>query len=472
MLFAALLTWGQSGGGGLIQGIVKDSTGSVIPGAKVLINHTPTNRTVNLETAADGFFASPPSAIGPYKVRVEAAGMKAWEGTLNLEVGRTAVIEPVLLPGAVSETIQVTETVPLVTVTDPTDASTLDSKRIKELPINGRNLNTLLENVAPGVEALGDINGGVRVSGLMSYSTDYIQDGASSNNREFGGSANLQGLESIGEVRVETSTSSAKYTRPTSIIVSTKSGTNRLSLAVFETHRNNAFGVARARQDVFLDGTPFKTPKLIRNEFGGSIGGPIMLPTFGLGGKQFYNGRNRSFFFFTQEGVELRQGVTRDFRVPLQAMRQGDFSGLFDDQGRFLQLYDPQTTRQEEQANGRIVSVRDPFSNNQIPMQRMSEFAKRIFAITPLPTDITNPLVASNLRMAVPTSTYPNVSDNPRTIKLDHRFTEKDNFFIKYNGGLRSGNFMGTATNNGVPSINGEANVTYLPVRSRAVATS
>lgn len=471
-LLSALPVLAQSGGGGSIQGTVKDPTGAVLPGAKVTILHLPTGRAVSLQANPEGFFASPPTAIGPYRIRVESPAMKAWEGTLSLEVGRIAILDPVLEPGAVTETIQVEDSIPLVTVTDPTDASTLDSKRIKELPINGRNLNTLLENVAPGVEALGDINGGVRVSGLMQYSTDYIQDGASANNREFGGSANLQGLESIGEVRVETSTSSAKYTRPTSIIVSTKSGTNRLALAVFETHRNNAFGVARARQDVFLDGRPFQTPKLIRNEFGGSIGGPIVLPSFGRKGAKLYNGRNRSFFFFTQEGVELVQGITRDFYVPTMAMRRGDFSGLYDSQGRLLQLYDPLSTRLEEQTNGRIVSVRDPFRNNQIPLTRMSDFAKRIFAITPEPTDITNPLVAPNLRLSVPTNSFPNVSDNPRTIKLDHRFTERDNFFIKYNGGLRSGNFLGTASNNGVPTTNREANVTFLPVRARAVALS
>ena len=83
----------------------------------------------------------------------------------------------------------------------------------------------------------------------MGYSNSYVQDGAASNNREFGGSMNLQGLESVGEVRVETSTSSAKYNTPPSVIVSTKSGTNKLRISAYETARNNAFGVARARQD-------------------------------------------------------------------------------------------------------------------------------------------------------------------------------------------------------------------------------
>jgi len=473
LVFFALSLNAQSGaGGGSIQGTVKDSTGSIIPGATLAIRHLASGRTFNTVSNAEGFFVTPPSNIGAYKIRVEMAGMKAWEGEVTLETGRIAVVDPVLVPGQVTETVMVTESAPLVTTTDATDASTLDAQRIKEIPINGRNLNTLIANVTPGVESLNDVNGGVRVSGLMSYSTDYVQDGASSNNREFGGSANLQGLESIGEVRIETSTSSARYTRPTSIIVSTKSGGNRLSLALFETHRNNAFGVARARQDVFRDGTPYKTPKLIRNEFGGSIGGPIMLPSFGINGRKLYDGHNRSFFFVSREGVELVQGITRDFRVPTVAMRKGDFSSLVDSSNRRIDLYDPLTTRQEEFANGRTVSVRDRFPGNQIPLERLSPFTKRILGITPLPTDITNPNVTDNLKLVVATSQFPNTSDNPLTIRLDHRFGVNDDVFVKYNQGVRNNNYLGTAGNNGAPTANREANVTFLPVQGRATALS
>jgi len=273
-------------GGGTIQGNVTDSGGLVIAGAKVHIVHASTTRVTETESNEAGFFVTPPLTIGPYKVRVSHSGMKVWETDVTVETGRTVELNPVLKPGDVVETIQVTDTAPLVSQSEPTDGSTLDAQRIKEIPINGRNLNTLIELATPGVEMTGEVNGGVRISGLMAYSTDYVQDGASSNNREFGGSANLQGLESIGEVKVETSTSSARYTRPTSVIVSTRSGTNQIRFALFETHRNNAFGVARARQDVNLDGSPFKTPKLIRNEFGGSVGGPIVIPSFGLNGRR------------------------------------------------------------------------------------------------------------------------------------------------------------------------------------------
>jgi hypothetical protein len=365
--------------------------------------------------------------------------------------------------GQVSETVVIEGNItPLVTVTDPTDGATLDSKRIQDLPINGRNLNTLLETVTPGVEGINDVNGGVRVSGLMVYSTNFMQDGASTNNREFGGSGLVSGLESIGEVKIETSTSSAKYSTPTSIIITTKGGGNQLHGSLYETHRNNAFGVARARQDVLI-GADYKAPKLIRNEFGGSISGPVYLPRFGEGGPALYDGHNRTFFFVSHEGARLRQGITREFVVPTAAMRQGDFSQLFDSQGRLQTLYDPLTTAIQT-VNGRQVAVRAPFTNNQIPLNRISPLAKYIFSITPLPNDISNPLVANNLKIPVATNGFPNRDDDSTTARIDHRFSEKDNSFIKVSGGHIYSNFLGTATNNGAPTANNEANVTYLPM--------
>ena len=455
----------SAAGGGTILGTVKDATDAAVPAAKVNILHIETNLAYNTVANHEGYFATPTLAIGKYRIRVEAPGMKTWEGELLLETGKTVEIAPVLSPGQVTETMLVTAAIPLVTTTEPTDASTLDSQRIKELPINGRDLNTLLGEVAPGVEQVIDVNGGLRTGGLMVYSASFVQDGAPSNNREFGGSMNQQGLESVGEVRVETSTSSVRYNTPAAIIVTTKSGTNDLHLSAYETARNNAVGVARARQDISFNRlAPYHTPKLIRNEFGGSAGGPVIIP-------KLYNGKNRTFFFFSREGVELRQGLTRDFAVPTAAMRNGDFSGLFDSQGRKLVLYDPMTTR-IEQIGKRSVAVRDPFPNNRIPIERMSPLAKYIWGITPLPTDVTNPVTTTNLKMAVPTNGNPNLSDNPTTIKIDHHISQHDNFFVKTNGGRRFAYFIGTAGGIGAPTLNNEANVTYLPMQAIAISSS
>ena len=454
LLFTCLCPAQSITGGGTIQGAVKDPSGAAIPRANVIITHVDSGVVTRTVANQDGYFATPPIKIGKYKVRVEHEGMKAWEGDVLLETGRTVDVSPVLTVGQVTETIQVTESIPLVTTTDPTDGTTLDSRRIQELPVNGRDMNTLLADVTPGVEQVIDVNGGTRISGMMVYSTNYVQDGAASNNREFGGSMNLAGLESVGEVRVETSTSNARYNSAASVIVSTRSGTNQLHLSVYETLRNNSFGVARARQDVSYTGVPFKVPKLIRNEFGGSVGGPVIVP-------KLYNGRNRTFFFFSREGQELRQGLSKDFTVPTPAMRGGDFSQLFDSAGRFLPIYDPLSSAIVTQGN-RHITMRVPFVGNVIPANRESPLAKFVYGITPVPTDITNPLVTSNLKQVVATNGLPNQSNNPASVKVDHRFGNNDNMFVKFNGGDLHTDFQGTGGSTGAPTLGKEANETFL----------
>src|SRR5262245_54425034 len=95
----------SSAGGGSIQGTVKDVDGAIIPGAKVVIRHIASGRVTNTVSNGEGFFFTPPLNIGAYRVRVTAAGMKAWEGELNLETGRQAEISPKLSPGEVTETV-------------------------------------------------------------------------------------------------------------------------------------------------------------------------------------------------------------------------------------------------------------------------------------------------------------------------------------------------------------------------------
>jgi hypothetical protein len=462
LLFATASAIAQTAGGATMQGTVKEASGAVIPGAKLTITHLDTGVKSNTVSNNDGYFVTPPLPIGKYQVRGEAAGMKAWEKEVQLETGQIVEVNPVLSLGAVSETISVTATIPLVTTTDPTDATTLDSQRIKELPINGRDLNTLLAEVTPGVEQVIDVNGGVRTGGLMVYGTQYQQDGAAANNREFGGSTGLQGLESIGEVRIETSTGNAKSSSPTSVIINTRGGTNRYRLGLYETIRNNGWGVARARQDVNPNGSPFQVPKLIRNEYGGSIGGPVLLP-------KVYDGHNRTFFFVAREGAALRQGLTKSYSVPTVAMRNGDFSGLTTNLGVPIVLYDPLTGTQQTQ-NNRVVTVRQPFPNNILPSNRESPLAKYVYGITPLPTDITEPNVTSNLKYPFGTSGFANFNDNPTTIRVDHRLGDRDSFFAKTNWGQRTSYFQGTGSSTGVPTANLQANVTYLLMNAHGAA--
>ena len=169
------------------------------------------------------------------------------------------------------------------------------------------------------------------------------------------------------EFRIETNGSSAKLDRPANAILTTRSGTNEFHGALFETGRNSGCGVARQRQDTFS-----KAPHLVRNEFGASAGGPVMLPK--------YNGRNRTFIFGAWEESRARSAASTGAAVWTAPMRQGDFSGLVAGTGRNVVLYDPWSV------GAGPTYTKTPYVGNQLPSARLSPLAKYVFGVAPLPT--------------------------------------------------------------------------------------
>jgi hypothetical protein len=407
LLLTDALCWSQTGAGN-IQGTVKDPTGAVVPGAKVSIVHTATGGASSTLSNDVGFYLFPSMQVGIYEISVGSAGMETWKGELNLLAGQTAEVDPSLRPGSAATAVTVAgDVTPLVTTTSPTIATVVEHERIEQLPLNGRNVTTLLYMTVPGLES-----GSVPRNYGLRYASEMLQDGALLENREWQSiPARPPGLDTIAEFRAETLNSSAKMNRPGTFILTTRSGTNELHGSFFETARNSAIGVARARTDFYT-----KPPHLARNEFGASLGGPVFIP-------KKYNGRNKTFFFFSYEGYQLRQSITRTTEVPTAAMRQGDFSGLVDSQGRKYTLYDPLTTL--DMANN---WARTPFPNNQIPLSRQSPLAKYLYSVTPLPTTADNPLVAANFFGPG----FSNTKQYTTTVKIDHRLSDKDHLSFRY----------------------------------------
>ncbi len=400
-------------GAGTIQGTVQDATSAAIPGATIYALKSATGVTLDTTSNAGGFFALKGLTAGTYKVTVAAAGMKKSENTITLQNGQVLVFNPQLTIGEVSEKVTVSgETIQLATYDSGTVNTQLDAARISQLPMNGRNVLGLAQNTVPGLEG-----GGTRANGLMGEAMEYSQDGAPMTNRNFGSPANtaqaiLPDPDSVQEVRFETMNSSAQFSTPATVILTTKSGTNEIHGSLFETARNNFIGVAKARQDP----SNLVAPKLIRNEFGGSVGGPIHIP-------KLYDGRNRTFFFVAYERFSLRRSSQQLMRVPTVPMRSGDYSGLINGQGILDQLYDPNTTQGAAMQYSRL-----PFSNNQIPLARISPLAKTLYAATPLPTSADNPMINFNLNGQNPTTqTVPNY-----TIRLDHVFNEKNRVYFRF----------------------------------------
>lgn len=428
---------------GRISGTVRDESQSVIPNANVELTNAATGVNLHTVTNGVGFFIFPALTPGNYDLEVSAPGMRPFAARAIVQVQQSVVIDATLRVATSATHVEVVASAPQITVDSPTLGSVLERTRIEQLPINGRNVTTLLATV-PGME-------GDRAFGMRLGSQELVLDGANLADRFLGGDPlRLPSLESVEEFKVESNNSSAKFSRPTSIILSTKSGTNAFHGSLFETHRNNAIGKARQRQDYYT-----KPPQLIRNEFGGSAGGPVFLP-------KFYDGRNRTFWFFAYEANRTVSSTTGGYRVPTAAMRQGDFSQLYDSQDRLIRIYDPMTTdatswsRQPLSYQGRM---------NVIDPARISPLARALFDVTVMPTlpDV-NPMLDNNWWGPIPNNT----KQWTTTTRIDHRFSDNDNFYARYTQG-DSENFRDFY---GLPTLDKVGNTinVLMPNKSLAVA--
>lgn len=396
LLLAAAL-FGQTGTG-VVRGTVKDATGALVPGVKITITNAATNIARGGESSNVGLYYLTSLPPGNYNLTAEAAGFRKYSGSLMLQVGETAVVDITLDVGSVETAVEVEGVAPVITLEGAAISDVKDALRIRQLPLNGRTITNLF-NLTPGVEG----GGNPRVNGMKVGSVEMLLDGVSLVDRFGGGVNRVQpGLDTIEEFRIETSGSNAQYSRPATVEMVTKSGTNQLHGSLFHTHRNN-FGGLRARQR--QDGN--SPAKLIRNEFGASAGGPVLIP-------KLYNGRDKTFWFAAYEGLRQRQlSFIRD-TVATREMWQGDFSQIINTAGRQTSIFDPLTTG----TNG----VRSPFAGNIIPRSRIQPILATMEAVSHYPTLNINPYQGQNME-----EYYPNIVDTgSTTVKIDHRFSDRD----------------------------------------------
>ncbi len=387
-----------------VRGTVFDAGKAVVPKAAITLTNVNTNVSRTTESNDAGLYVFPGVIPGQYKVTAELAGMQKFEGVFTVHLQTDAVVDPVLQVGQVATAVEVQDVTSLVRVDAPTLGHALERTRIQQLPINGRGYQALLATV-PGIDSTGIIQS----YGMRTNTSTTLFDGAPVNEIwegwDFG---RPPGLDAVEEVQVELNNSSAKFTRPATVIMSSRSGTNAFHGAAFETNRNSGYGVARRRQDTFT-----KAPFLNRNEFGISAGGPLVIP-------KLYNGKNRTFFFVAWESSRSVSYTTNQYSVPTAEMRNGDFRGLVDAQGRQYQLYDPFTTNSTTFARQRL-SYRG--IDNMIDPARISPVAKFLFGITPLPNQPgVNPLLGPNW---VGPTKIPN-KQNTTSVRIDHRLSDKN----------------------------------------------
>ena len=360
---AASTVWAQQSTGSM-SGALTDQNGAMIPDAKVLARHLATGQDFVTATGAAGLYVFASLPVGPYSVSVEKAGFKKLTRTgVEIRIAQRQDLALSLEVGDVQQSVEVTSEAPLLETNGAMRGQNLSVQMYNNLPFfsggirNPRSFVTYM----PGVN---NVAGEITIAGAGARGQEILIDGASATIPESGGTAfNFPAAEMFGEFKLLTGTFDAEYGRfggGVEIYV-TKSGTNDLHGTIFHNMRrdiwnanawaNNARGAAK--------------PKDRFNEYGTGVGGPIWIP-------KLYNGRNKSFFFFTysRDKRPISTGAVLN-TVPSALMRQGNFS-----QSSQV-IYDPATT---------AGSVRTPFAGNIIPTSRFSKIASNLVSVIPDPT--------------------------------------------------------------------------------------
>jgi Carboxypeptidase regulatory-like domain/TonB dependent receptor-like, beta-barrel/TonB-dependent Receptor Plug Domain len=313
-------------GSGTIRGTATDQSGAVIPNTQVVIKNVATGVTRAVSTNQSGSYSAPNLVPGTYEIRASAPGFTTEvRSGITLTVGSEQVIDLRLQVGAVAETVEVTGAAPAVDLATAAVSSVVNETTIRELPLNGRDW-TQLATLQPGVSITRSQWGAdamraprgfgvdLAVSGGRPSQNNFLLNGISIN--DYGnatpGSAlgvNL-GVDAIQEFSVLTSTYSAEYGKSSAGVVNaiTKSGTNAFHGSAYYFVRNSVLDAAKWEDNAFGTGKPpFK-----RNQFGGSLGGPIK--------------KDRTFWFADFEGLRQSLGVTQASIVPSAAARNGQLS--------------------------------------------------------------------------------------------------------------------------------------------------
>ncbi len=363
---------------GIIEGIVTDPSGATVPGVEVTVTNVDTNITVPTKTNGAGYYSAVDLVPGKYRARFVAAGFAPMEVTdIELLAGRVIRVDTQLKLGAARESVEVTAEVPLLETAASNFSSTLESRTIQDVPMQGRDIQQLVFLV-PGVNNVGGPPGSNfgfnSAYGSYPDPTHVLGSDLSVNGGQGGanawyldGNLNLSNLsenvvvnpspDAVSEFQAITNAFSAENGRTGGAVFSVvlKSGTNALHGNIYEYVRNNATNARNPFKSFDALGNIIPQRALRFNNFGGTLAGPVVLP-------HIYNGKNKTFFFFSWDTQILHLlDSNQVFTVPSPLMRQGDFS---------------------EDANTLFYGIRNPFST--VGPDSNGLFARSLFG-TPTP---------------------------------------------------------------------------------------
>jgi hypothetical protein len=395
---------------GTILGTITDSTGGVIPGATVTLKHegTALTRTVTTDTA--GEFTAPSLPTGKYTLTAELSGFKTVSMSgIDVGVDQRVRVNARLEIGAVSESVTITGSSPLVQTSSSELGTTVSEEQIKTLPLNGRNFVNLTRTV-PGVvrgipganiDGAGSLawraSASFSANGQRPRDNNYMLDGVDNNETWLQTVVLFPSVDALDEFKLQTSTYSAEFGRSLGGVVNLqiKSGANVMHGSAFEFLRNDAFDA----NNFFNNRAGRPKPDFSQHQFGGTASGPIV--------------KDHTFYFVDYQGYRVKQGQTFLSTVPSARMRAGDFSEI----NRVI--YDPLTGQ--------------PFPGNVIPQSRFDPAAKNVLGQL-IPEANTAGARGGNGQTINNYLINPNMErqDNQFDVKIDHSLTSNNRAFGRY----------------------------------------
>lgn len=405
LLFAGLLA-AQTTTATLVGRIV-DASHAGVTMATVTVRDVNTNETRTVQSQTEGEYTISNLAPGIYEVKIDKPGFKqVHESALELQVDQTARLDVQLEVGAVTQSVEVVASVPLLNTESFARGDVIAPREITEMPLNGRDFNDLAFMVA-GVQPAeqGGKGSPYVINGARADASNVVIDGLNNQNPRDAGAQARPPLDSLQEFKVQTSGYSAEYGRLAGGVVNMvlKSGTNRVHGSVFEYVRNDMFDA----RNFFDQGKS----ELRRNQFGAGLGGPVVLP-------KLYDGHDKTFFMMNWESFRGIAGSNSIGVVPSVLERAGNFSQSVDATGKLILLKDPLATGS---CTATIATA--CFPGNIIPANRFNPIAQQIMQQYPLP----NLTGANNYLANYPT---PDSWDS-FLLKVDQKLSEKDNINVR-----------------------------------------
>ncbi|MCU1320873.1 MAG: hypothetical protein JWM43_522 [Acidobacteriaceae bacterium] len=391
---------------GRFTGRITDSQEAVVVHASVKATNTSTNIELSAFTDSNGSFVITPVPAGTYTLSVTGPGFQTTTtSAIEVQVGQIVREDLQLKVGSSTETVQVFADVPLLSTDTASLGTVVSNEQLTDLPLNGRGFFRLAQ-LTPGAVLLPPtgnslairpevVNGNV-ISGIRGSATSFLLDGVDVSEQHQGGTFIQTSIDALQEFSVQQSPYSSEYNRGGAFFnATTKSGTNRYHGGVFEFIRNDKLD---ARAYFSLTRQILK-----RNQFGGSLGGPLSIP-------HLYSGKDRTFFFVNFEGQRLRQGQVFNLTVPNDGQRAGNFGTKT--------IYDPLLTTT---VNGAVVRV--PFAGNTIPQNRLAPAATAILAYIPRQNTTTGTFSSAPSQA---------IDFNQYTVRLDHQINSHNRLFARW----------------------------------------